>query len=354
MKLNNLLKYGIILSIPALGLVSCVSSGDNPGIEYAPNMYVSQAYEPFSQEKKFDYNPNGMTMRLPVNGTVARGQGSFIYPHANTGDGYTASAGFTPWVAATQTNVEEGQRLYNIYCWHCHGKKGKNNGPIFKDKKMPVPSWPNYQSEYIQNLPVGKAYHTITYGKGLMGSHAFMLNPEERWKVIHYVKSLAYGDDFKFAPEASTSGEGADIDEMEGISSDVDGTMGVHHDFPGTAAEKAMIMTAMSKVDFKGFPNRRVMKASSEGQLDKVAVYLAKHPDFKATVVGQTWATLTEEGAATLGLDRAKNIVAYLTSKGVNAANLSARNVADAGMTGDITSSADRQANRRVEIEIYK
>jgi len=81
--------------------------------------------------------------------------------------------------------------LYNIYCWHCHGKKGKNDGPIFKEKKMPAPSWPNYQSDYIKELPVGKAYHTITYGKGLMGSHAFMLDPEERWKVIHYVKTLA-------------------------------------------------------------------------------------------------------------------------------------------------------------------
>lgn len=53
MKLNNILKFGIILALPALSMVSCVSSGDNPGIEYAPNMYISQAYEPYSQEKKF-------------------------------------------------------------------------------------------------------------------------------------------------------------------------------------------------------------------------------------------------------------------------------------------------------------
>jgi len=199
MKLNNILKYGIVLGIPALSMVSCVSSGDNPGIEYAPNMYISQAYEPFSQEKKFDNNPNGMTMRMPVKGTVARGQASFIYPNPNTGDGYAISADYKPWIAATEDNVAEGERLYNIYCWSCHGKKGKNDGPIFKSKKIPAPSWPDYQSDYIKELPVGKAYHTITYGKGLMGSHAFMLNPEERWKVIHYVKSLAFGDAFTYA-----------------------------------------------------------------------------------------------------------------------------------------------------------
>ena len=38
-----------------------------------------------------------------------------------------------------------------------------------------------------------------------MGSHAFMLDPEERWKVIHFVKSLAYGDDFEYSAVAGSS-----------------------------------------------------------------------------------------------------------------------------------------------------
>ena len=127
MKLNNILKFGIILALPALSMLSCVSSGDNPGIEYAPNMYISQAYEPYSQEKKFSTNPNGMTMREPVYGTVARGQINYIYPHPNTGDGYAASAEYPGSVAPTSENVAEGQRLYNIYCWHCHGKKDRKS-----------------------------------------------------------------------------------------------------------------------------------------------------------------------------------------------------------------------------------
>lgn len=220
MKANTILKYTLVAALASVCLVSCVSSGDNTGIEYAPNMYVSQAYEPFSQEKNFEYNPNGMTMRLPVNGTVARGQSTFIYSNENTAEGYEASSSYLPWVAATEENVAEGQRLYNIYCWHCHGKSGKNDGPIFKSGKFPAPSWPNYQGDYIQNLPVGKAYHTITYGKGLMGSHAFMLDPEERWKVIHFVKSLAFGEDFKYS---TTSGSVNGEDE-ELSSSDIPST----------------------------------------------------------------------------------------------------------------------------------
>ena len=211
MKLNTILKYSLVLGLPAFSMVSCVSSGDNPGIEYAPNMYISQAYEPFSQDKYFDNNPYGITMRLPVNGTVARGQATFNYPIPNTGEGYAASAGYTSWVPATEENVAEGERLYNIYCWHCHGKGGKNDGPIFKSKKLPAPSWPNYQGDYIKNLPEGTAYHTITYGKGLMGSHAFMLNPEERWKVIKYVKLLAHGDAFQYTSGNSTTDTSAVI-----------------------------------------------------------------------------------------------------------------------------------------------
>jgi outer membrane protein OmpA-like peptidoglycan-associated protein len=347
MKLNNIIKYAVLLSIPAVGLVSCVSSGDNTGLEYAPNMYVSQAYEPFSQEDdKVTYNPNNMTMRLPVNGTIARGQSTFVYPNANDLSGYMASADYKSWIAATESNTNEGKHLYEIYCWHCHGKKGKNDGPIFKKKKMPSPPWAGYQDDYIKNLPDGKIYHTITYGKGLMGSHAFLLDPDERWKVINYVRALSLGDDFKYAPE-ETSNSNSEMNNGDELS-------GPTVSFPGTPEEKASILAAMSKVDFKAFPNRKEMKKSSESGLDQIAKYLTDHPTFKATIVGHTGSTLTEDGAATLGVDRANAVVEYLKSKGVSAGSLSARSDADGTMEGDVTSSSDRQANRRVEIEIYK
>ena len=33
-------------------------------------------------------------------------------------------------------------------------------------------------------------YHTLTYGKGLMGSHASQLSQKDRWLVIEYIKVL--------------------------------------------------------------------------------------------------------------------------------------------------------------------
>ena len=37
-------------------------------------------------------------------------------------------------------------------------------------------------------------YHTITYGKGNMGSHATQLNPTQRWSIIRYLRYLAVGN----------------------------------------------------------------------------------------------------------------------------------------------------------------
>ena len=42
----------------------------------------------------------------------------------------------------------------------------------------------------IKNLPEGKIFHSITYGKGLMGQHASQLTAEERWKLVYYVQKL--------------------------------------------------------------------------------------------------------------------------------------------------------------------
>ena len=33
-------------------------------------------------------------------------------------------------------------------------------------------------------------FHVITYGAGLMGAHGSQVNPDERWKIARYVKSL--------------------------------------------------------------------------------------------------------------------------------------------------------------------
>ena len=40
----------------------------------------------------------------------------------------------------------------------------------------------------------GHIFHVITYGKGRMWPHASQVNPEERWKIVHYVHRLQLGN----------------------------------------------------------------------------------------------------------------------------------------------------------------
>jgi mono/diheme cytochrome c family protein len=83
--------------------------------------------------------------------------------------------------------LAEGKRLFELFCDHCHGKAGLGDGPISKMEKIIVPS---FAAPDRIDLPYGKMYFSITYGKGAMGPHASQVNAEERWKLVRYIRSL--------------------------------------------------------------------------------------------------------------------------------------------------------------------
>ncbi|MCS7188673.1 MAG: cytochrome c [Bacteroidia bacterium] len=174
----------------AIFIAACASQDPrDPGIEYAPQMYHSIPLEPYSQIDYHQYTPDGKHLLSPVQGTVARKKISYFYPFPNTNEGYEeAGKKLTNPLPKTPENVAEGKRLYELYCIHCHGEKGDGQGSIVQAGKFPPP--PSYYGVQLRDLPEGKMFHSITYGKNLMGSHASQLSPEERWKVIMYVQEL--------------------------------------------------------------------------------------------------------------------------------------------------------------------
>ena len=40
----------------------------------------------------------------------------------------------------------------------------------------------------MKALPEGKMFHSVTYGKGQMGSYASQLSTKQRWMIISYIK----------------------------------------------------------------------------------------------------------------------------------------------------------------------
>jgi len=173
-------------------LSSCSAGGDNPGYEYAPNMYHSFAYEPLTQEadKPNTINPNGMNMREPVKHTIARGQLDYAkYSFTVSNESYETAAGLQNPVSASPEVIAQGQTLYNINCTPCHGDAGKGDGTLVADGKFPPP--PSYDSDRIKTTPDGKLFYSIRYGKNLMGAYGTVLNPEQIWKVIHYIRTVS-------------------------------------------------------------------------------------------------------------------------------------------------------------------
>jgi mono/diheme cytochrome c family protein len=181
------IKIGVQIIVPIIGmllLLSCNKDPKHPGYEYMPNMYRSPSYETNSSNSNFK---DGLTNQKPVIGTIAIGA-SMPYPYANTLEGYEkAGLELKNPILINDTILEQGKNLFIAFCSPCHGKNGGGDGILIKNQKFPPP--PSFQIQ-LKDLPEGKMFHSITYGKNLMGSHASQITAEERWKIIHFIKKL--------------------------------------------------------------------------------------------------------------------------------------------------------------------
>lgn len=197
----------------AMILAGCGAGGDNPGLEYAPNMYHSVPYDPLTQINdttagrwltSIDYpdghaeffnsnklNPHGMNMREPVKNTVKRNpQGWLPYRIPKDSVAYAARTLKNP-LDSTVAVIADGKILYDIYCDHCHGAKGKADGKVAEFEGQPkYAGVANLTSDALKGISEGHIFHVITEGKGLMWAHGSQISPEDRWKIAKYVKTL--------------------------------------------------------------------------------------------------------------------------------------------------------------------
>jgi mono/diheme cytochrome c family protein len=109
-------------------------------------------------------------------------------------------------LTATKAHIEAGMEIYTKMCSQCHGEEGKGDGALSRNGHIAgIPSY----SDKLKDLPMGKMYHTLTYGKGLMGSHASQLSQKDRWLVIEYIKVLQKGGEMPEFDEAGNVVESA-------------------------------------------------------------------------------------------------------------------------------------------------
>ena len=204
-RMNHILNKVIKLSGLVL-LAGCAARGDYPGVEYAPQMYHSTAYEPLTQITDKDagawltsmeegpaefynsnpYNPFEMTMRVPVPGTVSRNSNGYLPYNIHKDSLAYAGRVLKNPVDSTAAVLQEATALYKRYCWHCHGDTGQGDGPVGVVYKGVLA----YNSASVKNASEGHIFHVITHGKGRMMPHGSIVSQEDRWKIVRYVQTL--------------------------------------------------------------------------------------------------------------------------------------------------------------------
>jgi len=172
-------------TLPALltlTLTGCEAQGERTGMTLFPDMMRSVPYDPY------DPNPltaTGRTALAPPEGVVALGQYRFPYGVGEE-EALRAAAEIENPLAPTSSNVARGQHIYNTFCIVCHGPGGEGDGPIIG--RFPNP--PSLLADKAKGHPDGRIFHILTRGQGIMASYAIQVRPDDRWRVIHYVRQL--------------------------------------------------------------------------------------------------------------------------------------------------------------------
>jgi mono/diheme cytochrome c family protein len=231
------LKYTFFLALAAFALYACSpAKGEFAGTEYMPDMGHPISYEPNTLDGYYNntweegsvMSRRNLTLHdLPVIGSVPRGYAGVSYAGAAAFDSIIAILrgkntlnaiavpvnGHVPYYfkdseeervrasneytvnpfPITAAGLEHGKELYTIFCGICHGDKGNGGGYLVAEENLNAkyPAAPaNFLLDTFYVSSNGRFYHAIMYGKNVMGGYSDKLSYEERWQVIHYIRSL--------------------------------------------------------------------------------------------------------------------------------------------------------------------
>lgn len=187
----------LLIAIAAAG-GGCGAGGDQPGMTIFPDMMESVPYDAYDPNPVL---PEGSTLSLPPPGSVPVAAESFLY---GTGEQEALRAGreLTNPFEASSENLARGQRVFSVICEVCHGPGGEGDGPVIG--RFPNP--PSLLSEHTRAYPDGRIYHVITRGQGIMPPHAVQVLPEDRWRLVLYIRQLQ--EEALEAAEPASSGAG--------------------------------------------------------------------------------------------------------------------------------------------------
>lgn len=153
-------------------------------------------YDPLEHS---DFFADGQSARPLVEGTVPRGHPPVhdqLVAVRSTNISIPEATSFPK--PLTAADLEVGHEKFDIFCSVCHGRLGDANGMVVQRGFPKPPSFVVHpgmtQRELnLQKAPVGHYYNVMSYGFGAMYSYGDRIAPEDRWKIVAYIKALQMG-----------------------------------------------------------------------------------------------------------------------------------------------------------------
>lgn len=334
------------LGATVLFISSCTSNPNSPGVEYMPDMYRSpavEAYVDYGQVRNVE-DPNKtvkLSAKEPPMGTIPYQadpeMAEMMMPY-HIGAPLNYGAQQNVWglqedsigeqkaakdkipFPVTDASLKRGKEVYTQFCVHCHGEKGKGDGPVSRKLSGVADLVSKKTSE-------GLIYYYVTYGKGTMGQHASLINRADRWKLVQHVKALQNGG--KYPSDAGL-----------GINMEADSSGNYQP-------------TVLSDVYFKT-GKTAVNERKSAGSLAAMLTFMNMNPEVKIKLIGHTDNTGAEENNVSISKGRAQAVKAYLVAQGIDGNRIMTEGRGASEPIASNDTVEGRSKNRRTEIVIVK
>jgi mono/diheme cytochrome c family protein len=164
----------------------------------AASFSVSGCRQDMHDNPRFEVNEDGAN-KQPPDGTVARGSLALAVAAPKAAvpgqvgsvgeDGFPFKLSSDPETRKKEIIeiLDRGESRFNISCLPCHGKLGDGNGMVaLRGFRRP----PTYHQDRLRKAPTSHFYDVMTNGFGAMPSYAEVVTPEDRWKIIAYIRAL--------------------------------------------------------------------------------------------------------------------------------------------------------------------
>ena len=220
----TLVTLAIVALIPPLWIARArVLQSDQPRWHTFTDMDYQPKAKPQTVSALF---ADGRADRLPVAGTVARGQlrdDERLYrgidpdaeppkpepkpkepdpkkpdaakPAADAASSEPAVAWVQEFpVPVTEELMKRGRQRFNVYCAPCHGLAGEGDGLVARRAlELQQGTWvppTSLHSEAVRPQPVGQLFNTISNGVRKMPAYGSQISVPDRWAIVLYVRAL--------------------------------------------------------------------------------------------------------------------------------------------------------------------